>query len=61
MEELKVYEDKMNKTLDVLLSDFGTIAQGGPIPMCWTRSRWIITVRPHLYSRLATCLCRRPA
>ena len=24
MEELKVYEDKMNKTLDVLLSDYGT-------------------------------------
>ena len=28
MEELKVYEDKMNKTLDVLLSDYGTIRAG---------------------------------
>ena len=32
MEELKVYEDKMNKTLDVLLSDFGTIRAGRANP-----------------------------
>lgn len=32
MEELKLYEDKMNKTLDVLLSDFGTIRAGRANP-----------------------------
>ena len=32
MEELKIYEDKMNKTLDVLLSDFGTIRAGRANP-----------------------------
>ena len=32
MEELKVYEDKMNKTLDVLLSDYGTIRAGRANP-----------------------------
>lgn len=32
MEELKMYEDKMNKTLDVLLSDYGTIRAGRANP-----------------------------
>ncbi len=32
MEELKKYEDKMNKTLDVLLDDFGTIRAGRANP-----------------------------
>lgn len=32
MEELKRYEDKMNKTLDVMLSDFGTIRAGRANP-----------------------------
>ena len=32
MEELKMYEEKMNKTLDVLLSDFGTIRAGRANP-----------------------------
>jgi ribosome recycling factor len=32
MEELKVYEEKMNKTLDVLLSDYGTIRAGRANP-----------------------------
>lgn len=32
MEELKFYEDKMNKTLDVLLSDYGTIRAGRANP-----------------------------
>ena len=32
MEELNVYEEKMNKTLDVLLSDFGTIRAGRANP-----------------------------
>lgn len=32
MEDLKMYEDKMNKTLDVLLSDFGTIRAGRANP-----------------------------
>ena len=32
MEELKIYEDKMNKTLDVLLSDYGTIRAGRANP-----------------------------
>lgn len=62
MEELKVYEDKMNKTLDVLLSDYGTItAQDVQIPMCWTRLRWTITAPPPPSSRLAMFLFRKPA
>ncbi len=32
MEELKVYEDKMNKTLDVLLDDYATIRAGRANP-----------------------------
>lgn len=32
MEELKKYEDKMDKTIDVLLSDFGTIRAGRANP-----------------------------
>lgn len=32
MEELKKYEDKMNKTLDVLLDEFGTIRAGRANP-----------------------------
>lgn len=32
MEELKKYEDKMNKTLDVLMDDFGTIRAGRANP-----------------------------
>lgn len=32
MEELKKYEDKMNKTLDVLVEDFGTIRAGRANP-----------------------------
>lgn len=32
MEELKLYEGKMNKTLDVMLSDFGTIRAGRANP-----------------------------
>ena len=32
MEELKIYEDKMNKTLDVLLDDYGTIRAGRANP-----------------------------
>ena len=32
MEDLKFYEDKMNKTLDVLLSDYGTIRAGRANP-----------------------------
>lgn len=32
MEELNRYEDKMNKTLDVMLSDFGTIRAGRANP-----------------------------
>ena len=32
MDELKKYEDKMNKTLDVLKEDFGTIRAGRANP-----------------------------
>lgn len=51
MEELKKYEDKMNKTLDVLEDEFGASAQDGPTPMCWTRSKWITTAPPRPFSR----------
>ena len=40
MEELKVYEDKMNKTLDVLLSDYGTIRAGRANPHVLDKIRW---------------------
>ena len=43
MEELKIYEDKMNKTLDVLLSDFGTIRAGRANPHF---SRWAMSLFP---------------
>ena len=32
MEDLKFYEEKMNKTLDVLISDYGTIRAGRANP-----------------------------
>ena len=34
MEDLKFYEEKMNKTLDVLISDYGTIRAGRANPAC---------------------------
>ena len=37
MEELKVYEDKMNKTQDVLLSDYGTIRAGRANPQAYDK------------------------
>ena len=42
MEELKIYEDKMNKTLDVLLSDFGTIRAGRANPQMCIRDSHIL-------------------
>ena len=32
MQDIKIYEDKMNKSLDALLSEFGTIRAGRANP-----------------------------
>ena len=59
-EQLKKYEDKMNKSLEVLLGNFPRFAPDGPIPMFWTRFGWIITAHPHPFSRWATLTFQKP-
>ena len=60
MEELKVYEDKMNKTLDVLLSDYGTIRAGRANPHVLDKIKVDYYGTPPS-SRLAMFLFRKPA
>ena len=61
MEELKVYEDKMNKTLDVLLSDYGTIRAGRANPHVLDKIKVDYYGTPPPSSRLAMFLFRKPA
>ena len=61
MEDLKFYEDKMNKTLDVLVSDYAAIRAGRANPMFLIRSELTITALRPRFSRWAMYLFPRPA
>ena len=50
MQDIKIYEDKMNKTLDNLLEEFGTVPDVR-ILTCWTSFGWTITDLPRPFSR----------
>ena len=39
MEDLKFYQDKMDKTMEVLIADYGTIRAGRANHMFLTRSK----------------------
>lgn len=43
-EEYRIYEEKMNKTLDSLQEDFASVRAGRAMPRCSIKSKWNITV-----------------
>ena len=43
----KEFDAKMQKTIDVVMSDFASVP-AAPTPLCWTRSPWTTTVLPRL-------------
>ena len=44
----KEFDAKMQKTIDVVMSDFASVRAAAPTPPCWTRSPWTTTALPHL-------------
>ena len=46
-EELKVYEEKMEKSIDALLNEYASIPQDVRTRMYLTRSKWITTEHRH--------------
>ena len=53
-DRIKVYQEKMQKAVDFMESEFATIRADGQIPMYLIRSGLIITELPHPYSRSET-------
>ena len=60
MEELKVYEGKMNKTLEVLLSDYAAIRAGRANPHVLDKIKVDYYGTPTPSSRWEMSLCPRP-
>ena len=60
-ESLQVYEDKMNKTLEVLESDYMTIRAGRANPHVLDKIKVDYYGTPLRFSRWATSMFRKPA
>ena len=47
------FDAKMQKTIEVVMSDFASVRPGGPMPPYWIRSPWTITAPPPLINQVA--------
>ena len=44
--EMKNYDERMLKTIEVVKSNFAAVRAGGPTPVCWTESQWSTMAPP---------------